>query len=802
MLFTNNNGQQNLAYFVKTHEKALANALHQHQRQNSRAGPESGSQSVSSPITSYSPSSTSSLSSSFPYLGFGSRNVKPAKLTLTPHHLFYLLSRFQELGVSVGPMDVRLENIHTGAAPGEYVSFLNQAQRKRIRGGDRDSIHSVSSIRSVMSTMSSLWTRLGLSGRSEAKTEKLKLQIKEDLTYLYSAFTKVPCLRLSPDHKAPLISGYEEFPFDSAVPLVAFKNVTSLEICDVDFRQFYGWDRMAEQLRSLTIKRGHLDDPSDLLLNIVLDDMDKRRRRSAKIPPSPILPWSAPSPVMKQAELATSVSKNSPPVRPASMGGSTILIPGKITHHNRQRSLSPTRPSSSRNGSTQAPTRISTPNLRRSSGSSDSTDRANTPRGSSSNLLSFCHFPSHKWRFLRHLSLADNGLTTVSAAGLAPLASTLQYLDLSSNLITEIPDGLSSLVALRALNLSHCMINSLHSLTKSPLPAITVLNLRGNRLTSLAGIEKLFSLERLDVRENRLTDPTEIARLTGIPNICDLYVNRNPFVKTHLNYRLTIFNLFRETPGYTEDIVLDGQGPSYSERKVLVDRAPEPANLPVIPPAPTPEEPKVERPRPRVFASEPIILHDPFTNTRIATLPYKKSQRTSQRRKKMSRRRVVEIAHEENTSIGVPIPADVAGDLLKNHSTTDDSTYGGSVDATIRKTSIDDIVRDEEITFSPTPAANEEELVNEPVFTTSEETSKPLPSLPQLPSDSELYKKRIETLRNDFGSAWLSALTDETWDNQALSSVPAFDTAYSPLAPPAPVRSASQGIVSTGRTIG
>ena len=222
-----------------------------------------------------------------PFLGLGSRGVtaKQAKLTLTPHHLFYLLSRFQELGVSVGPMDIRLENIHTEASPANYVSFLNQAQRSKIRGSDRDSVHSVSSIRSVMSSMSSLWTKLGLHAKSEAKLERQKAAEQDDLKYLYSAFTKVPCLRLSPDHKAPLIAGYEEFPFDSAVPLLAFKNVTYLEICHVDFRQFYGWDRMADQLRSLTLKNAHIEDPTDLLVNIVLDDMDKRRRRSAKVPP-------------------------------------------------------------------------------------------------------------------------------------------------------------------------------------------------------------------------------------------------------------------------------------------------------------------------------------------------------------------------------------------------------------------------------------------------------------------------------------------------------------------------------------
>lgn len=191
----------------------------------------------------------------------------------------------------MGPMNVRLENIHTDASPTNYVSFLSKPQRNKTRSSDRDSIHSVSSIRSVMSGMSSLWSSLRLSSNSAAKAEKQKAQIQEDLKYLYSAFTKIPCLRLAPDHKARLIAGYEEFPFDSAVPLYAFKNVTALEIYDVDFRQFYGWNILAENLRSLTVKRAGVDDPADLLINIVLDDMDKRRRRSAKAPPSPSNPW-------------------------------------------------------------------------------------------------------------------------------------------------------------------------------------------------------------------------------------------------------------------------------------------------------------------------------------------------------------------------------------------------------------------------------------------------------------------------------------------------------------------------------
>ena len=456
---------------------------------------------------------------------------------------------------------------------------------------------SVSSVRSVMSAMSSLWSNItGSAGRTERQMD----QYRENIRYLYSCFTKLPALKLCPDHQATLVSGYEEFPFDSAVPLFAFKNVSALEICDLDFRSFHGWDRLAEQLRSLTVRRANLEDPIDLLRHIVLDDGEKRRRRSFKtLPTTPSTPGSAwpSSPKPRKMELARTVSVPNSPVHAehrhsASLGspfGIMSLGPADSgkgpTHsqHRRQRSDSPTFPSSAKShGYPKPPRRGDSIRQRRSSGSSGSSYEV-TPRNSTTDLLTFGTLPSSKWRFLRHLSLAENALTHISVTSLVPVALTLHSLDLSGNLFNEIPDALSSLTHLRALNLSNCMIDSLQSLTRSPLPAITTLNLRSNRLANLSGIERLFSLERLDLRDNVLRDPCEIARLTALPDLLDLYVFKNPFTKTHTNYRVAIFNLFRSTPGHQHDVVIDGHGPKGSEKAQLVDRVPEPPNKPVVP---------------------------------------------------------------------------------------------------------------------------------------------------------------------------------------------------------------------------
>ncbi|KAG9379052.1 Leucine rich repeat protein [Pyrenophora tritici-repentis] len=790
---------RNLAYFVRTHEKALANAL-QLQRQNPKNG-----QAITSPSSPNGPASPPTASSSsvwaaalsLPSLTFTSQSIKPAKLTLTPHHLFYILSRFEDLSIPVGPMNVRLENIHTDNAPTNYVSFLGSAQRNKTKSSDRDSVHSVSSVRSVMSGMSSLWSSFRIGSTSEAKAEKQKAQLQEDLRYLYSAFTKIPCLRLSPDHKARLISGYEEFPFDTAVPLFAFKNVTALEIHDVDFRQFYGWDRLAENLRSLTVKRAGVDDPADLLINVVLDDMDKRRRRSAKTNTSSA-PWSAASPTAKHAQMARS---DSPPSSPT-VGGKQSTSP---------RSATATRESSSRSGQRQRSTSPKPP--------------AEFPPWCLPCLWQehqqCTKHPPFIWKLQlqcalynpqgQHLSLADNALTNISAASLAPLTNTLQSLDLSANLFAEIPDSLATLTCLRALNLSNCMIDGLHSLGRNPLPAITTLNLRSNRLTSLAGVERLLSLERVDFRDNRLTDPTEVARLTCVPDITDVYVNRNPFCKTHTNYRVTIFNLFRKTPGYTEDIVIDSTGPTSAEKKLLVDRVPEVRGVPIVKPPPEDDTQHLPHVPPKVVKAVDSPADLPGMLQRAGSLQRTKSGRSgqeSQKKKKGPKRRIVELSQAdsmqsssqssltglayEDTAIGQ------APRVMKSVKTTsasdtprfEEPSGQTSGDPTKKDTSDGRAVADETHT-------SHQQLP--PIDTSTAKSSDP--QSPEFDVSDDLYKKKIEALRQDFGNTWLSALGDESWDTTSVTSFPSDRGYNSPTIRPTLPRTPSQSIAS-GRTLG
>ncbi|CAM1505389.1 Fc.00g110260.m01.CDS01 [Cosmosporella sp. VM-42] len=834
-----------LAGFVRTHEKALANAL-QFQRQarhkssqsvSSATIPHSSTPLPERPSTSASTSSSLAAALSLGTLNFTSHNAKSAKLHLTPHHLFYLLSRFEELGISVGPMKVRLENLHDSSSSANYVSFLSNTQRSRSRGSDSGSIHSVSSMRSVMSGMSALWASFGIGASiSAARTERQKAALEADMKYLYSAFTKIPCLRLAPDYRARLIRGYEEFPFDSAVPLYAFKNLQDLEIKSLDFRQFFGWDRLADQLRSLTLKRAGIEDPADILIDIVLDDMDKRRRRTSKSQSSPTTAWSSGSPRRSaHPELHRAASAPSSPDprgstgdlqvgsmtasehaveessrRPSLARADTDEAPKSPSKSARPRSNSPSRPSSSR---TQSHPARSHHRMRRSGSGSSHSSLSDSwthhhARGSSGNLLAMGILPASKWRFLRHLSLADNSMTSIPLNSLAPLSNTLYSLDLSSNLFSQVPDSLATLTALRALNLSHCMIDSLHSLTRNPLPAITALNLRANRLQSLAGVEKLFPLERLDLRDNRLVDPMELARLTGIPDIREIYVEGNPFARTHKDYRVTIFNLFRKTPGYTEDIVIDGTGPTYSEKRMLVERPPIPESVPVVKPK-APEVPAVDVSKPAITYGAPkesAVLRKERPAPRAVM---SEVNTTSTRRRKTPKRRIVDLA----TNDAAPSPAPV--DLRISRPVARTPSVSISPDGNYR------ISHQPETQLLPAPVLSGlhgGRFVSSPEVPRIDTSVMPNLSSVYASNDinggwkesqdwdtsGDIYRQKIEALRDKVGDGYLSVLSEESWVPKDSSGFSSPD-----ISSPAAIRAAHTShhvpppqAIHSGRTLG
>ncbi|KAK9456550.1 hypothetical protein V1511DRAFT_456491 [Dipodascopsis uninucleata] len=721
---------RNLAAFVRTNEKQLANP-----RRSTKNSSIVSRLSGQWPNLSSSPSSPSS-------------NSKALRLSLTPHHLFYLLYRFKSIGLSVGPTSIRLEVLKENSSPKNYVSFLNdkQASSRSKLGGDSESLGSATSVQTTMSTFSSIFNRTAFN------KERARRTAEQDLIYLYSAFTKLPALRLTQDPKSKVIEGFEEFPFDRAVPLTPFKNISSLELVDIDVRAFYGWNAVSERLKTLIVRNGMLDDPIELICALVLDDMDRRRRRtSTSIPVYAVA-----------ANVSDNMMQQPPDI--------SQLLLARVTsgRNGRRSSRSPSRSRShSRSKSLDNQNAVDT-RLRSDSLSSVFSTASSTSQqcGSSSTTLTALN-----WHLLRVLSLADNGISSVSSESMEPLAESLVSLDLSNNMLFSIPEALSRLSRLSSLNISYNQIVSLHSLSHYPLPAITILNLRGNKITSLVGLDRILSLERVDLRDNALTDPTELARLTSAPNIQDIWVAGNPFVSTYSsNYRVTIFNLFRATPGYTDDIVLDDTPPGLLEQRQLIDRVQEyvvPTSLASYEIVTETSEKIASRDKRKeeddIEKTLPMIrTFNIVTSKSKSPSKHKSKSRSSSRAispssitSRKSETSTMSVNRPSSNTVPIKVVNPNPRKPMRRRVVDLDDNAGNLLngDYTIEYDKMSTRTVDSSRSKSPAPSTKSPPRISSPPMSSSGEKN--------WSKQGEEYRKRIEALRNDFGSGWLSVLSEE-----------------------------------------
>ncbi|KAG8213905.1 leucine rich repeat domain-containing protein [Butyriboletus roseoflavus] len=199
---------------------------------------------------------------------------RPVTFAIDTHRLFYILMRIESLGIDVGSLDVTVDN---PAKPMHYTHIdIGSAP-------DKSETLSLASFRSSLSAVSGLSLGASWWGRPEQQS------IDAELKYIYSSFTKIPALLLKAPGPKVIVELQDDPPNRSALPLDAFKNLLSLEIVDIDPRTLLGWDRLAESLRSLTIKRSGLEDVADIFIGAVLDDQARRDgslddQRSRQIP--------------------------------------------------------------------------------------------------------------------------------------------------------------------------------------------------------------------------------------------------------------------------------------------------------------------------------------------------------------------------------------------------------------------------------------------------------------------------------------------------------------------------------------
>jgi len=137
--------------------------------------------------------------------------------------------------------------------------------------------------------------------------------------------------------------------------------------------------------------------------------------------------------------------------------------------------------------------------------------------------------PDSAWSRLESINLSDNSLTFFSAEPIMYISNCTQ-LDLSHNLLIAIPATLAQLIHLKYLNVSYNMIENLTGIYQI-LGNVSRLDLRENRVNNLCGLERLYELEFVDLRDNYLTDWEEIKRMTDLSGIKEINVEGNPFTK-------------------------------------------------------------------------------------------------------------------------------------------------------------------------------------------------------------------------------------------------------------------------------
>ncbi|CAG8563618.1 14234_t:CDS:2 [Gigaspora margarita] len=574
-----------------------------------------------------------------------SSSQKVILVTLDPQHLYYLLTKFSDLGLDVGAFEVSADF----KCNDEDIIDIDLRD-------ETASVTSANSVSSISSAMSSLSLFTGWTGWAAAAQKNDNVPIKEEILYIYRAFNKLSGLKLSIiTHKR--IGGSSELPIGTMLSMTVFKCLTHLEIYGLSPKMFDGWDILQERLEFLSIQKCAIDDISEIFIDAVVDGLKRRNKKDIKTDENEDKKEESDQTVTKFKDLDDS-----------------SLLPLRI------------------------------------------------------------------WRQLKQLSLSDNSLTFVATEPFAYITKCV-CMDLSDNLLLAVPSGLSYLNDLQYVNLSNNMIETINNIHQV-LSNVTKLDLRNNRIENLCGLERLWSLEYVDVRDNRLTDWAEIGRMSELHGIKQIFVEGNPFTKFQQTYRVNIFSHFREKD---KEIMLDGSGPSYNERRYIT-----------INPKPSSEK------TPEAISALSAISASSGHESVLSTSPEDLQSRLKVP-KSGKYRRVVNLDFEEENHSGTDTGSDV---MSVKSSKSGKSKKKKNKQKLERMTSKHRLVEIEKAVAAENDPAQIKKKKSLKFRQNSTDTQHSM--APKLPSRSETeiialgedYRRKIEELRNESGSSWLKVYTE------------------------------------------
>ena len=161
------------------------------------------------------------------------------------------------------------------------------------------------------------------------------------------------------------------------------------------------------------------------------------------------------------------------------------------------------------------------------------------------------------WSKLEHLDLRYNAIEEIDKAIL--LAPKTVNLLLGSNQVTHV-ENLTGLSQLNFLELADNNVSNLEDLNIK-LGQISRIDVSHNKLKSLNGFRKLYSLRQLNASANRIKELDQIFPVNSLPCLDTLNLQSNP-VTSVVDYRLKVLESFGKR---CSELCLDNECPSQRE---------------------------------------------------------------------------------------------------------------------------------------------------------------------------------------------------------------------------------------------
>ncbi|KAF9411195.1 hypothetical protein BGZ94_001415, partial [Podila epigama] len=527
-------------------------------------------------------------------------------LPLDLYYLMYLLERLEQAGIDLENWDgltpraigdstprvLHSEDNHTNNTNTNTTITMGTSTSQSAPPTPAKPTTRPQSIRSFQSTAISTLTLItGWKQWSTAAASQENVSVIDDIHFIHRFMKKVSSLRLvskiPPGVHVQGRGRIEGFTADSILTLLRtstpdadpslppplllpvfslFPALTHLELHKIPPRCVDGWEALMQQLRSLVVTQADIEDAYDVMVTAVVHSERRRLQRLVK----------------EQNRVVQIKQEQQESFKETALSSKSIdTIKEENEEVDKNESLQAT------NGSSEGQhvESVGTDPVFSPSNPADATASSTTTASAAAVVASAAtaaSIPEHEqddatilaslkmWPNLRHLSLSDNGLPALANNNTFSYTQSVVNLDLSHNLLLTPPSGLIHLHNLQDLNLSYNMISGVQSIYQV-LGNISSLDLRGNRLESLSGLERLWNLEKVDVRDNHLDDAAEVGRLAALPQIREIWAERNPFCVIQQKHRLEILAVFKANG---HDILLDGSYASFIERRALANLSP------------------------------------------------------------------------------------------------------------------------------------------------------------------------------------------------------------------------------------